>query len=267
MPFFFEAPTAGNDKILRRVASTMSFLDLKSLSQVARRYAPITRPRLFHHFGMAIWEEDHSIARCITLLAGDPYLAQCVHRFELRGYYDLPLPTLTLPNVYELLSLLPALQRLNITGFTWKAGHPVAQPYNPLLRHISMGSIIVDTDHDSPLGILNVVPEWDTIHITDIEHSVEPQFLDEATYRCKKLYLDHDPHADPAHSLPDDSEKFAGMETVVAHYVDLAHSQGMKHVLRGCHETLQCLAVVLNPTQYCEYSSSLTGDRWLNRTL
>lgn len=119
MPYFLEASTPGNDRILRRVASTMSFLDLKSLSLVARRYAPITRPRLFHHLGMGIWEEDHSIARCISFLAGDHYLAQCVHAFELHAHYVLPLPTLTLPNGYKLLSLLPDLHRLTITGFTW----------------------------------------------------------------------------------------------------------------------------------------------------
>lgn len=238
-----------------------------TVSLVAHRFLRPSQHRLFKHFVVSVNDEDPYIARCIGMLAeSKTRVGDNISHLRLNGHFDLGLPSLTLRDVCELLAFMPNISALTIVGFTWQSADIISIPRVPHLQDLHLAAMLVGTPHDSPLGILAVVPAWNHVHITDIEHTTEPRFFDNAMYTCRTLFIEHNPWAEPAHSLPDHSEKFRGVESVVGYNLDRTHCQSVKQVLRGTYRSLLHLVIVFSPIQSCTFSGVAERDIVLTPT-
>lgn len=169
--------------------------------------------------------------KCILFLQEHDNIAWCIQTLSLRGKLRLPLPELSLSTVYAILRLLPRIRHLQIMGFIWRASCAVEKPATPLLDKLTLFSLSVPGRDDSPLGLLDLVPMWKKVKIGDIDHPGEPIFLDNTTYRCAVLVIDHYPHADPVHCLPVGTTKINGLQLLVARGADFTHAGIMSNTL------------------------------------
>lgn len=238
--------------ILRRITSHLSARTLKSFSISSRSCADVARPFLFRIFSFTAYDADHHIDSCLLFLQEHKKVAECIRTLSLRGKLRLPLPTLSLSTVYAILDLLPNIRRLQVMGFVWEASGAVEKPTTPMLRHLMLLSLSVTAQTDSPLGLLNVVPSWDKVQIGDIDHRGEPVFLDDSTYRCAVLVIDHHPHADPAHCLPVGSSKINGLQLLVVRGADFTHASILSRLIQDSQMTLESLVIEISSTESCK---------------
>lgn len=244
---------------LRQICSFLSREDLRSFSLVAWRYTPFARAILFQTCTLTIRHDDDYMTKSIEMLAnaghnlGPGAYIQVLH---LRGHFDLSLPPLTMPTVVSLLSVMPIIYSIQITGFTWMGGVALVQPTVFRLREIYLTGMMVGTPAETPLHLLGLVPKWNRVHVFDIEHTVEPTFEAGTSYRCDTLYFQHDSWADPARSLPELSSRFTGMQNLVASQVDVTHFNSLPRLINGCYLSLCTLIIRMNSVQHCTYLGS-----------
>lgn len=224
---------------------------LKSFARVRKACPALCRPKLFETFVYAAHNDYYTVDRCIVFLREHEEAAHCIKAFALGGSLRQPVPELSFPLVYEFLRLLPNLCRLQIAGFVWVPGSPENKPVIPSLRRIILGSMFVQDAHDSPLGLLDIVPKWRSIHLTDIHHATEPVFFDNSVYGCTRFFLHHDRWSEPAHSLPAHSSKFKELELLVGHNVDVTHALAINQLMRGSYQTLHSIVLLFNAIQSC----------------
>lgn len=252
MPGYQFTDIARDKFIIKRIASFLPNEDIKSISLLSKWCTELAQPFLFNSFTFTAHQATHTVNDCLVFLREHGSVARYITVFSLRGRLTMPLPTLSLPIICDLLHNLPSIRRLQLSGFSWRKGRIVHKPSTPHLNRLRLASMVVTAAHDSPLGILDLVPVWDSVHVHDIDHSTEPIFLDHAKYTCSTVFLDHEQWADPAYSLPALSTKFRGVELLIANYIDITHALMFTQLLQGSCSTIQCITIVLNHAQCCK---------------
>lgn len=249
------------ENIIKTIAGHLNMDELQPLATLCRRSRPIVQARLFRVLCFSVRPQGPGLADLLEFLQGID------GRDSMGGYIKIlgisgdwpcaPLSSLSMNTVRLLLSYVPNICRLQLSGFMWETANDDISHIPPSLQEISILSIVSTTRTNSPLTLLSLVDQWHSVRISGINHVCIPVLNSKIVVNTRILIIEHPFHSEPTRPLLESALEIHGVQLMFVHGFDYTHARAFSQLLHDSAETLEYLAVTLNTEHTCKNTQSI----------